>query len=171
MLVLDARNYDFVVGSVISALGQTTGFLNLRVSWALPWKEESGKVEGTSSLPCARSAEYFLCPVTVHSIVPPRRKRVNTPGICTFWGKCPMIVPFSQPQRNRFRGYFHRTTTIQPLPPIFLYICGSLEYNSFWKTLPWQLLSPCVSSPCSSLPLLACMCRTKVDYATTNAVL
>ena len=26
----------------------------------------------TSSPPCARSAEYFLRPVTVHSIVPPR---------------------------------------------------------------------------------------------------
>ena len=51
------------------------------------------------------------------------------------------------------------------------HICGSLKYNSFWKTLPWQLLSPCVSSPCSSLPLLACTCRAKVDYATTNAML
>ena len=36
-------------------------------------------------------------------------------------------------------------TTLQPPPPI-LYTRGSLEYISFRKFLPWQLLSPYVSS-------------------------
>ena len=36
---------------------------------------------------------------------------------------------------------------------LYFFIRGSLEYsNSFRKTLPWQLLSPYVSSPRSSLP-------------------
>ena len=50
-----------------------------------------------------------------------------------------------------FWALFRTPTTLQPLPPIRLYIRGSLEYNiSFQKTLPWQLLSLYVSSPCSS---------------------
>ena len=60
-----------------------------------------------------------------------------------------MIVPFSQPQCidwKRFRALFCTPTTLQPPPPILLYIRGSLEYNtSFRKSLPWQLL-PYVSS-------------------------
>ena len=85
--------------------------------------------QGTSSPPCARSVEYFLRPVTVHSIVATSRCKNSEPRC-----QCPMIVPFSQPQRiNRkcFRGLFH-TPTLQPPPPILLYIRGSLEcYISF----------------------------------------
>jgi len=49
----------------------SNGFLNLRVPLSVALKSRK---QGTSSPPCARSAEYFLRPVTVHSIVPPRRK-------------------------------------------------------------------------------------------------
>ena len=86
-----------------------------------------------------------------------------------------MIVPFSQPQRidrKRFWALFHTPTTLQPPPPILLYIRGSLKYNnSLQITLPWQLLSPYVSSLCSSLPLLMCMYRVKANYTITNAML
>ena len=62
-----------------------------------------------------------------------------------------MIVPFSQPQhfdRKHFQALFRTPTTLQLPPHILLYIRGSLKYNiSFRKSLPWQLLSPYVSSP------------------------
>ena len=69
VLALDAHICDFVPGSVMSirnyfrpsnGLSEPMG----SISVALKSKEQ-----GTSSLPCARSAEYFLRPVTVHSIV------------------------------------------------------------------------------------------------------
>ena len=51
-----------------------------------------GREQGTLCPPCARSAEYFLRHVTVHSIVPHRRKNSKHTRD-TFRGKCPMIVP------------------------------------------------------------------------------
>ena len=153
MLALDTH---FVPGLVMfirncfrpsNGLSEPTGSISITLK---------SREQGTSSPPCARSAEYFLRPVTVHSIVATSRCK-NSELRC----HCPMIVPFSQPQRiNRkhFRGLFH-TPTLQPPPPILLYIRGSLECNiSFRKTLPWQLLSLYISSPCSS-------------YAITNAML
>ena len=84
-----------------------------------------------------------------------------------------MIVPsFSQSQhidRKRFRGLFRTPTTLQPPPPYFFIYVVAL--NTFQKSFPQQLLSPYVSSPCSSLPLLTCTCHAKADYAITNAML
>ena len=51
-----------------------------------------GREQGTFCPPCARSAEYFLRHVTVHSIVPHFRKNSERTRD-TFRGKCPMIVP------------------------------------------------------------------------------
>ena len=117
---------------------------------------------GTSNLPCARSAEYFLHPVTVL----PRRK--NCEHIHdTFRGKCPMKVPsFFVATVYRLEAFSDSLSHTNDSPTADIH--GSLEYsNSFRKTLPWQLLSPYVSSPCSSLPLLT----TKADYAITDAML
>ena len=115
--------------------------------------------QGTSSPPCARSAEYFLRPVTVHSIVPPRRKNSELPHD-TFHGKCRMIVPFSQPQRidqKYFQALFRTPTTLQPPLPILLYMRGSLKYNhSFRKTVPWQLLRTFLLPAVACLSLRAC---------------
>ena len=47
-----------------NGLPEPTGSLNVALK----------SQQGTSSPPCVRSAEYFLHPVTVHSLVPPRHK-------------------------------------------------------------------------------------------------
>ena len=80
----------------------------------------SPESQGTSSRLCTRSAEYFLHPVTAHSIVPPRwRNSKHTHN--SLQGKCPMIVPFSQPctayQSECFRALFH-TPPLQPPPSL-----------------------------------------------------
>ena len=68
MLALDAHTCDFVAGSVMSfrnyfrpsnGLSEPTGSISVALK---------NRGQGTSSPPCARSAEYFLRPVTVHSI-------------------------------------------------------------------------------------------------------
>ena len=106
--------------------------------------------QGTLFAPCARSAEYFLCPVTVHSIVPCRHKNSEHTHN-TFRGKCPMIVPsfFTATvyRLEGFSGSLSHTNDSPTTSSILLYICGSLG-KSFWQ----QLLSLYVSSPC-----LACL--------------
>ena len=130
MLALDTHTCDFrswfsnVYFRPSNRLSEPTGSINIALK---------GREQGTLCPPCARSAEYFLRPVTVRSIVPYRRKNSEHTRD-TFRGKCPMIVPsFSQPQRidrNRFRGLFRTPTTLQPPPPYFFYIRGSVEYLS-----------------------------------------
>ena len=95
----------------------------------------------------SQATGFLNLQVTVHSIVPPRRK--NSEHTCgTFRPKCPMIVAFSQPHRKCFQDLFRTPTTLQPPSTILLHIRGSLKYNnSFRKTLPWQLLSPYVLPP------------------------
>ena len=128
-----------------------------------------GREQGTLCPPCARSAEYFLRPVTVHSIVLHRRKNSEHTRD-TFRGKCPMIVPSfftaTAYRSEAFSGSLWHTNDSPTTASILLYIRGSLG-----KSFRQQLLSPYVSSPCSSLPLLTCTCRAKADYAITNAVL
>ena len=89
--MLDAQTCDFVAGSVMSirnyfrlsnGLSESTGSINVLKS----------REQGTSNPPCARLAEYFLRPVTVHSIVPLLRKNSEHTRD-TFRDKCPMIVP------------------------------------------------------------------------------
>ena len=108
-----------------NGLSEPTGSISIAL--------KSGE-QRTSSPPCAGSAEYF---VTVHSIVPPRRKNSEHTRN-TFRGKCHMIVPFSQPQRidrKCFRAPFHTPTTLQPPLAIFFYMRGSLKYNHFFRKL------------------------------------
>ena len=140
MLALDAHTCDFVARSVISiryyfrpsnGLSEPTG----SISVALKSREQ-----GTSSPPCARSAEYFLRPVTVHSIVatstsPKQRTRPRYLSRQIFYDT------FFTATAYRFRALFRTLTTLQPPPPILIYIHGSVEYISFRKSLPWQLLS------------------------------
>ena len=64
-------------------------FFNFLISSGIALKSREQR---TSSPPCARSVEYFLHPVTVQSIVPPRRKN-NKHTQDSFRGECPMIVP------------------------------------------------------------------------------
>ena len=163
MFAFDAHTCDFVACSVMSirnyfrpsnGLSEPTGC----ISGALKSREQR-----TSSPPFARSAEYFLHPVTVYILqfLPLRRK--NSEHTCDiFQGKCPMIVPLSQPQcidRKHFRALFRTPTTLRLPPPILLCIRGSLEYNiSVRKTLPWQSLSPYVFPPtlATLLQMLCC---------------
>ena len=89
--------------------------------------------------PCM-SAEYFLRPVTVHSIVPPCRKNSEHTRD-SFRGRCPMIVPISQSQRidrKRFRALFRTPRLSNPPLPIYTSLRKwYLEYNNcFRKTLP-----------------------------------
>ena len=69
-------------------------------------------------------------------------KTANTQD--SFRGKCPMVVPFSQPQhidQKRFQALFRTPTPLQ-LPPHILYMRGTTpQMQQFLKTLPWQLLS------------------------------
>ena len=79
-----SRTCDFVAGTVMSVrnyfrpsngLSEPTGSIGV----ALKSREQR-----TLSLPCARSAEYFLRPVTVYFIVAsylPIAKTANTPAI------------------------------------------------------------------------------------------
>ena len=69
MLALDAHTCDCVAGLVMlirnyfrpsNGLSEPTGSISVALK---------SRAQGTSSPPCARSAEYFLRPVTVHSIV------------------------------------------------------------------------------------------------------
>ena len=118
------------------------------------------RAHGTSSPPCARSAEYFLCPVTVT----PHCKNCEHTRY-TFRGRCPMIVPsFFVATAYRSKAFSDSLSHTNDSPTAD--IRGSLEYsNSFRKTLPWQLLSPYISSPCSSLPLRTCTClRNRLRY-------
>ena len=162
VLALDTHICDFVPGSVMSirnyfrpsnGLSEPMG----SISVALKSREQ-----GTLCPPCARSAEYFLCPVTVHSIVLHRCKNSEH--------KCPMIVPsfFTDTayQSEAFSGSLSHTNDSPTTVSILVYIRGSLG-----KSFRQQLLSPYVSLPCSSLPLLMWTCRAKADYAITNAVL
>ena len=97
--------------------------------------------QGTSSPPCARSAEYFLRPVTVHSIVatsPSQKQRTAMPFeanvLWWFLFHCHSVsigsvfgVSFALQRLSNRR-----------LPYFFIYVVAS---NAFRKTLPWQLLS------------------------------
>ena len=87
----NAHTCNCVTGSVMSIrnyfgpsnrLSEPTGCISLHVP--------SPESQGTSSWPCTRSAEYFLRPVTAHSIVPPRWKN-NEHTRVNFQGKCPMV--------------------------------------------------------------------------------
>ena len=74
------------------------------------------------------SAEYFLRPVTVHSIVPPCSK--NSEHTCnSFRGKCPMIVPISQSHHmigSVFRHSFaHHASPTHRLPYTLLCVSGT----------------------------------------------
>ena len=164
MLALDAHTCDFVAGSVVSSLGNRLSEPTGSTSIAL-----KGREQGTLCPPCARSAEYFLRPVTVHSIVPHRHKNSKHTRN-TLRGKCPMIAPsfFTATvyRSEAFLGSLSHTNDSPTTASILVYIRGSLG-----KSFPQQLLSPYVSSLCSSLPLLMCTCRAKADYAITNAVL
>ena len=69
VLALDAHTCDFVAVSVMSIrnyLRPINGLSEPMGSRSVPLKSRE---QGTSSPPYARSAEYFLHPVTVHSIV------------------------------------------------------------------------------------------------------
>ena len=89
----------------------------------------NGREQGTLYPPCARSAEHFLRPVTVHSMVPHRRKHTHD----TFGGKCPMIVPpfftATAYRSEAFSGSFSHTNESPTTASILLYIRGSLEYT------------------------------------------
>ena len=141
-----------------NGLPETTG----SISVALKSREQ-----GTLSLPCARSAEYFLCPDTVNSIVPPRHK--NSKHTRRYLSR-QMSYNSSSFTATVYRSEAFSGSLSHTNDSPTANIRGSLKYvysNFFRKTLPWQLLSQYVSSPCSSLPLLMCTCHTKANYVIT----
>ena len=88
-----------------------------------------GREQGTLCPPCARSAKYFLRPVTVHSIVPHRRKNSETHSRYLS-RQCPMIVPSFFTATEAFTGFLSHTNDSPTTASILLYIHGSLEYLS-----------------------------------------
>ena len=127
MLALDTC--DFVAGSVMSIrsyfrprnrLPEPTGSISVALKSRDP---------GTSSPLCARSAGYFLRPVTV----PPRHKNCEHTRD-TFRGECPMIVPsFFVATTYRSEAFLDSLSHTNDTPTTD--IRGVLEYsNSFRKT-------------------------------------
>ena len=131
VLTLDTHTCDFVAGSAMSirnyfrprnGLSEPTGSISVALKSRDP---------GTSTLSCARSAEYFLQPVTV----PPRHKNFEHTRD-TFRGRSPSFL--FRCHSVLIGSIFGLSFTHQRLSNH-----GSIEYsNSFRKTLPWQLLSP-----------------------------
>ena len=77
---------------------------------------------------------------TCNCVLPRHKNSEHTRN--SFRGKCPMIVPsFFTATAYRLEDFSH-TNASNRCRPYFFYICGSRKYNSFRKTLPWQLLSP-----------------------------
>ena len=94
-----------------------------------------GKEQGTLCPPCARSSEYFLRTVTVHSIVLHRRKNSEHTRD-TFRGKCPMIVPLfftaTAYRSEAFSGSLSHTNDSPTTASIFLYIqCSKAREVNF----------------------------------------
>ena len=115
----------------------TTKISRFTVSNKSPRSHLKSREQGTSSLPCARSAEYFLHPVTVHSFYSTSPWQNSEHTRDSFRGKC-LFLPFSQPQcinRKRFWTLFCTPTPLQLPPPILHYIRGSLEYNNSFQKL------------------------------------
>ena len=127
-----------------------------------------GREQGTLCPPCARSAEYFLRPVTVHSIVLHRRKNSEHTRD-TFRGKCPMIVPSfftaTAYRSEAFSGSLWHTNDSPTTASILLYIRGSLgnlfDSSYFLRTfLPPALacLSLCACAARKLITLLQTLC-------------
>ena len=77
MLALDAHTCNFVAGSVFQLLRAKQRLSEPMGSISVALKSRE---QGTSNVPCARSAEYLLHPVTVHSIVatsPSQKQRTH----------------------------------------------------------------------------------------------
>ena len=134
-----------------NGLSKPTGCISI----ALKSREQA-----TSSPPCARSAEYFLRPITVHSTVAtsPSQKQRTHPRYLSRQ----MSYDSSSFTAIAYRLEAFRPPTTLPLPPpILLYICGSLEYISFWKTFLWQLhvLSLYIFPPALATPLQTLCCK------------
>ena len=75
--------------------------------------------QGTSSPPCARSAEYFLCPVTVHSIVPHPQQLSRQMSYDT----CSSFFTATAYQSEVFLGSLSHTNTSATTTS--LYMCNS----------------------------------------------
>ena len=87
-------------------------------AWAWPW---------------GRSSLYFLPPVTIPLIVPPRLKNSeHTCTLNTFLGNCSFLLfhSYSISVSIILEAPSHKSTLLQLLPPRFLYICGNLEYST-----------------------------------------
>ena len=171
MFAFDTHTSDFAAGSVMSirnyfrpsnGLSERTGCISV----ALKTREQ-----GTSSPPCARSAEYFLCPVTVHSTVatsPSQKQQTHLRYLLRQMSYDSSSFTATAYRSEAFLGSLSHTNDSPP-PPIHLYIRGSLEYNIFFqKTLPWQLLSSYVfplalatllQTLCWKIFVLKCFCR------------
>ena len=122
----------------INGLSEPTG----SISVALKSREQ-----GTSSPPCAKSAEYFLRPVTVHSIVAtsPLQKQRTHPQYLS--RQMSYDSSFFHSYSVSIGSVFglslaHQQLSNRRLSYFFIYMVAS----NTRKTLSWQLLSPYVSS-------------------------
>ena len=112
------------------------------ISVALQWGEQ-----GTSSLPCAKSAEYFLHPVTVNFIVttsPSQKQRTHPRYLSRQMSyDSSFFHSYSVSIGNIFGlSLAHQRLSNCHLPYFFIYVVAS----NTRKTLPCQLLSPYISS-------------------------
>ena len=141
MFAFDTHTSDFAAGSELSirnyfwpsnGLSERMGCIRLALK---------SRDQGTSSLPCVRSAEYFLCPVTVHSTVSTslsQKQRTHLRYLLRQMSYGSSSFTATAYRSETFLGSLSHTNNSPP-PPILLY---SLKYNIFFqKTLPWQLLS------------------------------
>ena len=138
--VMSIRNYF----RPSNGLSESTG----SISVALKSREH-----GTSNPPCARSAEYFLRPVTVYTFysTSPSQEQWTHPWYLSrqmshdtsfLFHSCNVSIGSIFGLSFAHQGLSNRNL------PYFFNIRGSLEYSNFFrKTLPWQLLSLYVSSP------------------------
>ena len=117
---------------------------------------------GTSTPPCARSAEYFLQPVTV----PPRHKNFKHTRD-TFRGKCPMIVPsFFVATAYRLEAFSDSLSHTNDSPTMVA-SNTAIPFEKLFHGSYFILRF----SPFSSLHLHLCMYPAKADYVITNAML
>ena len=167
MLALDTHTCDFVAGSAMSirnyfqpsnGLSEPTGSISI----ALKSREQ-----GTSSLPCARSAEYFLRPVTLYSTSPSQDQQTHPQHLSRQMSYNSSFFTATEYRSEAFSGSLSHTKDSQTAACHIFYMRGSLKYNhSFWKlfhgSFSLACLSLCARAVRKPITLLQTLCCVKI---------